>query len=81
MAKSRGIIQSLFTFRDQNLNVQMDNIIGAVRLFPFLGVLATDPTTTGWGVGDICFWVNNGTNTACVIKYWDGDGVKTVTAT
>jgi len=47
-------------------------------LFPFLGVIDTDPTTTGWGAKDICWWVNNSTPTAIVIKYWNGGATKQI---
>ena len=80
MAKSRGIIQRLHNFKDRNLDAQIGNIIGAARLFPFLGVLAADPTTTGWADKDICWWVNKADPDTILIKYWDGDGVKTITA-
>ena len=78
MSTPRGLVRKLPGVLDKNVVAQFDNIISAARKFPFLGILDSDPDTTGWGVKDLCFWINNSTNTACVIKFWDGDEVKTI---
>jgi len=75
----RGISKKFHQISNKKINDQIDNMLKAAGMFPFLGVLSTDPTTTGWGVDDICWWVNNSTDTAVVIKYWNGAAVKSVT--
>ena len=73
-----GLIKKLFLFQDKNLDRQIDNIVGSLNQFPFLGILSTDPDTTSWTVKDLSWWINNSTDTACVIKFWDGDEIKTI---
>jgi len=77
----QGLIQKLTTLRDRDVDRQFDNIVDAYRRFPFLGELASDPDTTGWGAAEICWWLNISTPTAVVIKFWDGSTIKTVTST
>lgn len=74
----QGLIQKLFSFKDKNLDRQIDNLTQGLTQFPFLGVLSTDPTTTSWGVADICWWINNATDTQCLVKFWDGDETQTL---
>uniref|UniRef100_A0A6M3KYL7 Uncharacterized protein n=1 Tax=viral metagenome TaxID=1070528 RepID=A0A6M3KYL7_9ZZZZ len=70
------VIKKLRSFKDPDLNAQIQEIITGLDWF--LGIRATDPDTTTWGTGDFFLWINNGTDTAKVIKYWDGDEVKTI---
>jgi len=77
MAKNQ-LIKKTSRIQDAEIERQFDNIIDAMTLFPFIGMFSTDPTTTGWGIANICWWVNTGTSTAIRIKYWNGAAVKTV---
>jgi len=76
---TKGVITRTYTPQDRELASQLDNILKGLGLFPFLGVIDADPTTTGWGAKDICWWANNSTATAVVVKFWNGSAVKTVT--
>jgi len=77
----KGVIQKLSSFKDQTLDSQIANLTRGLSLFPFLGVLAADPTTTGWDGEDICWWVNAATPTVIVLKMWNGSSVKTFSTT
>jgi len=76
MTGSNGIVKKTAPFQDRNLDTQIDNLVEGLTSFPFLGVLTSDPTTTGWGAKDICWWINCGTPTAIIIKHWDGSAIQ-----
>jgi len=78
MTGSNGIVKKTAPFQDRNLDAQIDNLVETLSLFPFLGVLTSDPTTTGWGTKDICWWINCGTPTEISVKYWDGSTIQKV---
>jgi len=78
MTGSNGIVKKTAPFQDRNLDTQIDNLVETLSLFSFLGIVTSDPTTTGWGAKDICWWINAGTATAVTIKYWNGSAVKTI---
>lgn len=79
MAKNT-LITKTSRIRDQEIARQFDNIVNALNQFPFIGMFSTDPTTTGWGEGDVCWWVNTSTATAITIKFWNGAAVRTITS-
>ena len=70
------MIKKLRLFRDPDVDIQVQEIVSGLDWF--LGIRATDPDTTNWGTGDFYLWINDATDTAKVIKYWDGDAVKTL---
>jgi len=77
---TKGIVQKLGSLKDRDTDRQIDNIMLFFKDFPFLGMLADDPTTTGWDDEDVSWWVNTNNASAVVIKFWDGSAVKTVTS-
>jgi len=76
MTGSNGIVKKTASFQDRNLDTQIDNLVEGLTSFPFLGILTSDPTTTGWGAKNICWWIYCGTPTAIVIRYWDGGRIQ-----
>jgi len=76
-----GLIQKLAIIRDRDVDRQFDNFVDAFTRFPYLGELSSDPSTTGWGAGEICWWIDISTPTAIVIKFWNGAAIRTITST
>lgn len=80
----RSKIVKLGVLADPMVDAQVDLILA--NLMGTLGDRDTAPNTTGWGRGDVCYWrqwtstVADG-RVSCVVKYWNGKAVKTVTAT
>ena len=69
-------ILKLGIFQDAKVDEQIQEIITGLDCW--LGIRDSDPDTGDWGSNDFYIWVNNATDTAKVIKFWDGDEVKTV---
>lgn len=63
-------------FKDPDVDAQVNELV--IGLDCWLGIQDSDPSTADWGSTDFFIWVNNATPTAKVIKFWDGDEVKTV---
>lgn len=78
---NKGVVHKLKSLTDRDTDRQIDNFMQFFNQFPWLGILSTDPDTTGWGTDDICWWINNNTATAIVIKFWNGSATRTVSST
>lgn len=79
MARARGLIPYHRARGESEIQEQLWKVVDSLNRFSFLGVLSSDPTTTGWGAEDLCWWVNIATPTTAVIKFWNGAAVRTVT--
>ena len=72
-------IRKIRSFRDPDLDEQIKQIVSGFDWF--LGIQASDPDTSGWGTSDFYMWVNNATPAQKVLKYCDGDQIRTVNIT
>lgn len=72
----KRLIKKIRSFKDPDVDAQIQEIVGGLDWF--LGIQTSDPSTTNWTSDDFYLWINIATDTAKVIKFWDGDEVKTI---